>query len=176
MSQSRDLRVPGRRPALALRRLWRDQCGSSLIETACFLGFLGAPLILGTADLAYGFYDSIEIANAAHAGAVFAMANAANAENAAAIIMAAQADAADIGTNLAVSSFVFYVCSNNEGGTPYTGASAQSQATAACTGAGNHALEFVSVTASALIAPPVHMPGLPASFTIAKTSAMEVEE
>lgn len=164
------------RGAPALRRLLRGNCGSSLIEVACFLGFLGAPLILGTADLGYGAYDSIEVADAAHAGAVFAMANAANAENPAGIATAAQADATDFGTSLAVVSSIFYVCASSEGGTQYTGNSAQATATAACTGTSNHALEFVSVTASAVVTPPVHMLGLPTSFTITKTSVMEVEE
>jgi len=61
-------------------------------------------------------------------------------------------------------------------GTQYTGAGAQLNAIAACTGTGNHALQFVQVNTSATVMPVSHCPGLPATFRLTGQAAMEVEQ
>jgi Flp pilus assembly protein TadG len=147
--------------------------GSSLIELALIVAILGAPLMLGSAEVGFLVYDSIEVSNAAHAGAMYGMMSNTNASNTATITTAAQSEAADFGTNLAVTPTVFWACSAAESGTQYTTSSA---AASACTGGTNHALEFVQVAVSATATPPIHLPGLPASYPLTSTSVMEVEE
>ena len=151
----------------------RSDSGSSLLEVAIILAFLGGPLAVGTAESAFLVYDSIEISNAAHAGAMYGMTSNTNASNSAAITTAAQDEATDFGTNLSVTPTVFYACSQAISGTQYaTSASASS----ACTGSGDHPLEFIQVAVSDSVTPPVHLPVLPSTYTLTSTSVMEVEE
>lgn len=151
----------------------RDDAGSALIETAVVLGLFGVPLLLGTVYSSFLLTNYIDVTDAAHAGAIYAMRSATFAEDANGIVTAAQADASHLGTNLSVTSSIYYVCSDSQDGTQY---STQSDASAACTGASTHPLEFVQVTASAPITPPTTFPGMPRTMTLASTSAMEVEE
>jgi hypothetical protein len=118
-------------------------------------------------------YGSIEVSNAAHAGAMYGMQNATLAGESSGITAAAQTEASDFGANLTVTPTTYYACSAALGGTQY---STQSAATAACTGSGNHSLEFVQVAVSAPVTSPFNCPPLPASFTLRSISVMEVEE
>lgn len=157
----------------AAARLFRGRDGSSLIELALIMACLGVPLLLGTAEVGFLVYDSIEISNAAHAGALYGMQSNANASNNSAITTAAQSEASNFGTNLNVTPSVFWVCSTAESGTQYSTSSA---ATTACTGTGNHTLEYLQVSVSAAVTPPIHFPGLQATYTLSGNSVMEVEE
>jgi Flp pilus assembly protein TadG len=157
----------------AAGRLYHGRSGTAALEMVLILAFLGAPLLLGTAEVGFLVYDSIEIANAAHAGAMYGMQSNTNASNTSVITTAAQSEASNFGTNLAVTPTVFWVCSTAESGTQYSTSSA---ATTACTGTSNHALEYLKVSVSATATPPIHFPGLPASFTLTGASTMEVEE
>jgi Flp pilus assembly protein TadG len=159
-----------------LRTGLRDERGSALVELAFFVTFFATPLLLGTADMGFLVYDSIEITNAAHAAAAYGMQSATLAANNAGMTTAAQTEAADFGTAVTVSPTTYYACATAVGGTQYTGSNAQSNATAACTGTSNHALQFVQVNTSASVTPPIRFPGLPASFTVRGTSVMEVEQ
>ncbi len=168
------------------QRLWRhirsgckglsDERGSALLELAFVIALLAAPLLVGTAQMGMLVYDSIEVVNAAHAGALYGMQSLTYAANTSGIQSAAQNDATDFGTALSVSPSTYYACSNAIGGTQYTGTNAQTNAQNACTGSGNHALEFVQVNTSATVTPTVHCPGLPSSYTLRGTSVMEVEQ
>jgi Flp pilus assembly protein TadG len=150
-----------------------DETGSALIETTIALGLFGVPLLLGTVYTGVLLTDYIDITNAAHSGAIYAMRSSTFAEDTAGIVSAAQADAPHIGSALTVTSSIYYVCSDSQDGTQYT---TQSNANAACTGASTHPLEYVQVTASAPITPPATFPGMPKTMTLSSTSAMEVEE
>jgi Flp pilus assembly protein TadG len=154
-------------------RLFRGRSGSSTIELALLMSCLGVPLMLGTAEVGFLVYDSIEISNAAHAGALYGMQSNTNASNSSVITTAAQSEASNFGTNLTVTSSVYWVCSVAESGTQYSSSSA---ATSACTGSTNHALEYLQVNVSAPATPPVHLPVLPATYTLTASSVMEVEE
>jgi hypothetical protein len=121
-------------------------------------------------------YDSIEISNAANAGAAYGMQSLTFASNTSGMTTAAQNEASDFGAALSVTPTTYYACSSAIGGTQYTGASAQSNANAGCTGTGNHALEFVQVKTSASVTPSIHWLGLPSSFTLTGSSVMEVEQ
>ena len=151
----------------------RGDTGSALVEMSLMLAIFGTPLLLGTVETATWVYGSIEVSNAAHTGAMYGMTSSTIANDSAGIIAAAQSDASDFGTNLTVTPTVYYAWSAALGGTQY---STQSAATSACTGAGDHPLEFVQVIATAPVTPPIHIPGLPKTFILSGTSVMEVEE
>jgi Flp pilus assembly protein TadG len=151
----------------------RGVSGSATLEVSFTIGFLLIPMLLGTADLGWTIYNYIEVSNAAHAGAMYGMTSSAMANNTSAIVAAAQADASDIGTNLSVTPTIFYACSASEGGTQY---STQTGANNACSGSGNHPLEFLRVAVSAALTPPIRLPGLPTPFNLTGTSVIEVEE
>jgi hypothetical protein len=151
----------------------RAEAGSALVELGLMLGFLGVPLLLGVGHFGVLLLDSIEITNAAHAGAEYAMRSSTFAEENPGIIAAAQNESSRIASNLTVTPTIFYACSNAIGGTQY---STQTLANAACTGGSSHSLEFIQVTASATITPPVKAPGFANSVTLSSTSVMEVEE
>jgi hypothetical protein len=94
-----------------------------------------------------------------------------------AVQSAAQAEAPDFGTKLTVTPTTYYACSLAVGGTQYPIATyTLAQATAACTGTSNHPLLFIQVLTSATATPPVHCPGLPATFTLGGKSVLEVEQ
>jgi Flp pilus assembly protein TadG len=154
----------------------RSEDGSALVELAVIVGLLGIPLLAGTAEMGLVVYDSIEVASAASAGASYGMQSATFAANTSGIITAAQTEAADFGTSLTVTPTVYYACALAVDGTQYTGANAQANATTGCTGASNHALEFVQVKTSVNVAPGIHLPALPSAFTVVGSSVMEVEQ
>jgi Flp pilus assembly protein TadG len=159
-----------------LRSRWhglRCEEGSALVELSVTVGLLFVPILLGTVDTATVVYSSIEVSDAAYAGAMYGQVSATNAADTANIRAAAQADAPHFGTGLTVTPTVFYACSSAIGGTQY---STQAAAVSACTGTGNHALEFLQVAASASVKPAFHFAGLPATFTVNDTSVMEVAE
>ncbi len=154
------------------RRL-AEETGSALIETAVVLWLLGVPLFLGTIYSSVLLCNYIDITNAAHAGAIYAMRSSTFADDTTGITAAARADASHVGTNLEVTSSVYYTCSDAQDGQQYA---TQAAADAACSGGSTHSLEFVQVVASAPITPPATFPGMPRSMTLSSTSAMEVEE
>lgn len=153
----------------------RGERGNALMEVAVILAILGPPLLLGTCEMGTVIYDSIEIANAAHAGALVGMTGSGPAVNSnGEITTAAQQEAPDFGAKLTVTPTVFFVCSSAESGAQYSG---QDAANAACGSTQtSHPLEFVKVAVSAPVTPAIHCPGLPSTFTLRNTSVMEVEE
>ena len=154
------------------RGLHRES-GSALIELALSLSLLGLPLLLGTIYTGTLVFCRIQIANAAHAGALYGMQGSAQAADTAGMIAAAQAETPSLGSNLLVTPVVFYACSAAIDGTQYT---TQSVANTACSGTGNHALQFVKVTASYAATPFARIAGLQRTVTLTGVSVMEVEE
>ncbi len=154
------------------RRL-RDQSGSALIEVAVILSLFVMPVLLGTIDIGTVVYSSIQISDAAHAGAMYGMVSSTYAGDTANIQAAAQADAPSFGTNLTVTPTIFYACSSALTGTHYA---TQSAAVSGCSGSGNHALEFIQVVATAQVTPGFRLPGLATTFPVSTTAVMEVEE
>jgi hypothetical protein len=153
----------------------RDDSANALIEVSLMTAFIGVPMLLGTMQTGFLVYDSIEISNAAYGAALFGMQSPTFAAETSSIVSTAQAEAADFGTALTVTPTVYWACSLAITGTQYTGASAQSNAQAACTGGTNHALQFIKVTTSATVTPAIHCPGLARTFTLTGSSTMEVE-
>jgi Flp pilus assembly protein TadG len=155
------------------RRL-EDNTGSASLELALVFSILAAPLMLGASETAFMVYDSIEVSNAAHAGAMYGMSSQGFAKNTSQIQAVAQAEAADLNGQLTVTPTVYFACSASPSGTQYAD---QTSATQACgSTSSNHALEFVQVNTSATINPPMHIPGLPSTWTLQGFSVMEVQE
>jgi len=154
----------------------RGSRGDALTELALFVAFLGVPLLLGTTEVGFLVYDSMEVSSAADAGSYYGMQNLTAAADNTGMTSAARSEAPDFGAGLTVTPTAYYVCSTAVGGTQYTGGSAQANATAACTGGANHPLEFVKVVTSASVTPPVHCPLLSTTFTVSGSSVMEVEQ
>lgn len=159
--------------ARLLKHLRRD-AGNAALELAFTFGIFGTPLLLGSTEIAMLVYDSIEISNCAHAGAMYGMMSSTFAADSAGIQSAAQAEAADFGSNVTVTPTTYYACSNAVDGTQY---STQPAAATACpANASNHYLQFVNVVASMSITPPVQLPGLQKTWTVKGSSTMEVQE
>jgi Flp pilus assembly protein TadG len=157
-----------------IRRQLRNNAGNAALEFAFAFGIFGTPLLLGSTEVAMLVYDSIELSNSAHAGAMYGMISSTFAGDTAGIRKAAQAEAADFGTNVAVTPTTYYACSNAIDGTQY---STQSAAALACpANASNHYLQFVQVVSSMTITPPVTCPGFSKTWTVSGVSVMEVQE
>lgn len=140
------------------------------------MAFFTVPLIAGLGEMGLLAYDSIEVSNAAAAGASYGMQSSTFASNTSGIATAAQMEAADFGSALSVTSSTYYACAAAINGTHYTGSNAQSDATSACTGTDNHALPFVQVVTTLRVTPMIRCPGLPSSYNLTGTSVMEVEQ
>jgi Flp pilus assembly protein TadG len=154
-------------------RFLREEQGNALVEMALCVSLLGMPLLVGTVEMGSMVYTSIEVSNAAHAAAMYGMISSTFAAHSSGMVTAAQNEASDLGTNLLVTPNVYFACSNAIGGTQY---STQSAANSACTSGTNHTLEFVQVSTSVSVTPPIRCPGLPATYTLNGSSTMEVQE
>jgi hypothetical protein len=156
-----------------LRNAAAQNRGSALIELAVVLALVGTPLLAGTIYTAELLFYDIEVSNAAHAGALYAIRGSTFASDSAGITSAAQAEASDLGSALSVTPVVFYACSSAIDGSQYT---TQDAATAACTGGSNHALQFVQVSTSYAATPFASIAGMQRTVQLTSTSVMEVEE
>lgn len=154
-------------------RMLREESGDSLVEMALCISLVGLPLLVGTVELGSMMYGSIEVSNAAQAGAEYGMMSSTFAADSVGIVNAARGEATDFGTNLTVTPTVYFACSQAVGGTQYT---TQTAANAACTGSLNHSLEFLQVSTSTTVTPPIRCPGLASTYTLVGVSVMEIEE
>ena len=153
-----------------------DEQGSALVELALVVALLGVPLLLATGEVGPLLYDAAEVQNAAHAGALYGMQSSTFAADTIGMITAAQTEATDFSSSLTVVPLTYYACATAIGGTQYTGSNAQSSAQSACTGTGNHPLEFVQVSTTLQVSPAIRCPGLATTFTLTGSSVMEVEQ
>jgi Flp pilus assembly protein TadG len=153
------------------RRLYVES-GNSIIELAVIIAFLFPPLLFGTTDMAVLLYSSIEISNAAHAGAIYGSRSTTFAVDNVNITAVAQADASGFGANLTATPTSYYACSAAQGGAQYFTLSA---ATSACTGNLGSPLLFVKVLTSAPVPLPFSCCGMSSSVTLRGLSVMEVQ-
>lgn len=158
----------------AARKRLSDDSGNAIVELALGISFLILPLMLASTQVAFMVYDSIEISNAAHAGAMYGMFSSTLASDTAGITNAARAEASDFGSGLNVTTTTYYACSASLTGTQYSTSAA---ASSACpSNASNHYLQFVQVSSSAAVVSPITFPGLPKTWTLTGNSVMEVQE
>jgi Flp pilus assembly protein TadG len=149
-----------------------DESGNAIVELALVVPLVFVPLLLGSMELAQVVFDSIEVSNAAHAGANWGMMNSTSTGLDTGITTAAQGEAMDFGTSLTVTPTVYWACSAALSGTQYTSLSA---AMSGCTGTSNHPLEMIKVVTSAPVTIPIKCPGLPSTFTLTGLSVTETE-
>lgn len=164
------------RIASAIARLGRAlarESGNAVVELAVGVSFLLAPVLLGAGELGYVIYDSIEVASAARTGATYGSVSSTNASNTTMIQSLAAAEAGDISSsNLTVTPSYYFVCSQAISGTQYSSSTA---ANSVCpSGSANHYIQFLRVSVSAAVTPPVRIPLLPNTWTLNSSSVAEV--
>ncbi len=130
----------------------RRRNGQSLVETALVFPIFVA-LLIGAVDLGLVANASVEVANAAKAGVIYAVQNGATASDSPGIQTAAAADAPN--RTLTTTSSISCICSDGTASTCLNTDCPNS-----------HMEEIVTVNTQATIAPLIHLPLLPASFTV----------
>lgn len=163
---------------------FRDNRGAALVELAMItpLFFL---LMMGAVELGRVAYYSIEVENAARAGASFGAVNIGNANLTSSVQQAAKNDAPDVSNLIVVTQGSACVCesmttaTNSPSFNPSSGTtSCTSAAINSCTVESSTTLDsviqYVTVSTSANIDPLIHVPGLPTSYALTGYSAMRI--
>lgn len=146
---------------LKLRTWTRSEAGSALVEFALTMPVLAA-LIVGASELGWLTYVSVEVANAARAGASYGCQTSTTAGDTGGIQNTAAADAPDIslGTTSATTSCI---CSNGN---------SSNCGTTSCPG--SQIETILTVQTQATVAPPFRVPGLPTSYTLHGNAVQKV--
>ena len=153
------------------RRVRRREAGAAFVELAVSLPVL-VVVVLGTADLGRVFYYTIELTNAARAGAQYASYNSVYATQTGAITAAAQNASPDIGTfkiSLSTPPNVCRCAADN--GTTF-GDSVVCNTTVCPVN--QHMIETVTVTVTRSFTTISRFPGIPSTFTLTRTATMRV--
>lgn len=145
------------------------ESGNALIELAFALP-LFLVIILGTAEIANLAWASVQVNNAARAGAAYAAASRANAASPSMILAAAQAEAPSLAISLPVPQACYCVTGGSLG-SPASGCT--NTTLASCT---PPSVIAVQVTVQAPVTPFVHYPGLPATYTVNAQATMGVTQ
>jgi Flp pilus assembly protein TadG len=145
-----------KRFASLLRNLIFGEGGGALVEVAIFMGILAPPMVFGTCEVASLAYASIEVANAAHAGAAYAAQNY-NTKTVlptqAQVTTAVQNDVPDVATFLkSGTSLTATMATGCTGGAATVGNTVPTY----CAGA----QPYVQVTVNAIVVPRIQLPGL----------------
>lgn len=138
--------------------LVRSERGQSLVELALMIPVLGM-LLFGAIDFGRGYYLSIEVSNAARAGAQFGVENA----SAAGMRNAAKSDAPDVAGITATAS---YGCECPDG----TGQVTDCSSSPGCA----NAVNYVKVTTHATYTPLIPWPGIPSSIPLQGQAKMRI--
>jgi Flp pilus assembly protein TadG len=141
--------------------LVRDERGSSVVEMIVVLP-LFLLLLLGAVDLGRAFFLEIEVAGAAHAGAIY---GSQYPNDTTGMTTAAQDDAPNV-PNLSVTTPT-YGCECADG----TGYSATCTVTPTC-GSGVNEVYRVNVTVTANYTPLFAWPGIPSSMAFSSSASM----
>ena len=143
-----------------------QESGSALVELAFTLPMF-LLLILGTAEMANIAWASVQLNNAAHAGAQFGSLNRANAADTTDLEQAAKNEAPHLTITFPTAPVLECSCitpSTGSATTPVTCTSTFITDTS-CTSP-NVVLASIQVTTQAVVRPLFHYPGLPASYTL----------
>jgi Flp pilus assembly protein TadG len=146
-----------------ITKFMRGEAGQSLVEIALTLPMLIA-LLVGAAEFASIAYVAIEVSNAAKAAVAYGAQSPTTVADTTGIQNAAILDANNItltSSNVTVSTAG--VCSS---GAACTGANSTCTNTDCQTNAGDHIETILTVGTSYTYKPVIHIPGLPASYTL----------
>jgi Flp pilus assembly protein TadG len=156
-------------------RVVRGDGGGALVETALILMFLAPVMIIGTIEFASLAYAEIEIANAAHTGAAYALEYYQNPATCdfstlptdAIVTNAAQQEVTDI-TGMMSGSLTAAMATGCNGGAATTGNTVPS-----CT---TGTLPYLQVTATATVSPWItySFPGVPSTFTFTQKAILNI--
>jgi Flp pilus assembly protein TadG len=157
------------------KTLFRDSAGAALIELALTLTMLTI-LMVGISDFGRYAYAAIEVANAAHTGAMYGAQSDIYACDSAGMTKAATIDAKDVtamtvttsGAATNCSAHTLCACSN----TPQTISACSALS---CTSP-NRKIQYVKVNTSAIITPIFNYPGFPATLTVTGQAITRVEQ
>ena len=136
----------------------KSERGSSLVETALVTIFVLLPLLLGAIDFGRAYYVSIEIANAAKAGAQYGAQNMVAMQDNSHIVSMTQNEAPDVSTTCGAGKNACWVsgypqaqwgceCSTN------STAAGRTPNSSACTCPSGHPVEYVLVTTKVTYTP-----------------------
>jgi Flp pilus assembly protein TadG len=148
------------------------ESGQGTLELAlCLPLFL--LLILGTAELANIAWASVQLNNAAHAGAQFGSQSRANAADTTDIENAAKNEAPRLITSASTQVTPTQACSciTAAGGTTSNGCETLTECPSP-----DIIMDNIQVTVHATVTPIIHYPGLPASYTMNAIAIMGVEK
>lgn len=141
--------------------------GQALVELAVMLLPILLLLTVGIIDFGQVAYYSIEVSDAARAGAQYGSQSLADAANTANIIQAARRSAQDIGAGQLTVNVPAPSCVCPGSGN-VTGVD--------CTGPlGCYPLVYLTVTTAYTLPTPISFPGVPASFNLTGTSTIPVQ-
>ena len=121
-------------------------------------------VLLGLIEIGRYSHYCIGVANSARAGAEYGAMSQSNAANGSGIQTAASNDAANLSPAPSPTATTYCQC--------YSGA-ASTCATTDCSSSGDHINYYVKVTVTGTYQGLFHYPGLPHTFTITKTAAMQ---
>jgi len=156
-----------RRPKSVVKAGLRLQAGQALVEVALVAPIL-VLLLIGAVEFGRLEYASIEVNNAARAGAQYGSQTPVTAMDFSGMQQAAINDAPDV---LSLTATTTNYCS-----CPVSN-SCSSATQAACTPgmcSGTQICEYVQVNTQAVVDPLFHYPGLPTTFTLQGQSTMRV--
>lgn len=149
----------------------RSQAGVALVEFALVTPLL-MMVLLGLVEIGRLTYFTIEVGNAAHAGAEYGSLSAANALNSTGITSAVRADGQNSISSLTVSSNYVCGCWNGTAETPSTPTHAACLVT--CTAGRLTAYSQVTVTATMSPLFNYGALGLPSSWTVTRIATVRI--
>jgi hypothetical protein len=147
--------------ASAPRISTRSDAGQALLELALTLPLL-ALLLLGAGEFGRLAYAAIETSNAARAGVQYGAQNHVTASDYAGMQLASLDDGPNV-PGLAATATHFCSCADGAASTCSSGD---------CTG--SRIIEYVQVNTTATVDPLIHVPGLPATYTLNGQAVMRV--
>jgi hypothetical protein len=153
------------RPAGFEGTMLRNEVGVAFVELALVLPVL---LLMGIGTIEFGrlAYCSIEVSNAAHAGAQYGSQSPTAAVDIAGMVQAALDDGINLSPALNATAAHFCQCS--------TGSSAPNCALTDCSG--SRLIEYVQVNTSAKITPLFNYPGISSLFNLSGQAIMRVAQ
>ena len=151
-----------------MKSLFASDDGVAIVELALIAPFL-ILLTIGIIDIGLFARDSIEIANAARAGAEFGAYSTANSTNAMGIQLAATSDATDVAlVSTDVSSSTYCSCGAN----PSSHVAACNPVPTCATS--DHLDSFVTVTVAKSFTPLINYPGIFSTLPLSRTATQEI--
>jgi Flp pilus assembly protein TadG len=152
-----------------------SESGQGTLELALSLP-LFVLLILGTAEIANLAWASVQVNNAARAGAAYASLSRANAANTTDIGLAAQNEAPNYITKPSTQVTSTQVCYCVSSGTPGAADSGCTKTTLSTCPSPDLIQVAVQVNVSATIKPLIHYAGLPGSYAVQAQATVGVEQ